>query len=211
MTASFRRSNEWLDTAQCFGHLSEALRARCDSSHGTLQATLPEEMKKVLETERLVLREMDPGSDATLMLELLNEPAFIRYVADRGVRTTQDASRYITEKILPSYEKFRFGFYVMELKETSEAIGICGLVKRDFLETVDIGFSTAARYWGRGYTFEAASALITWARRVHGLTRIAGIAHPDNEASTNLLQKLGLRFERMISLPGTGAENKLFS
>ena len=167
-------------------------------------------MKKIVETERLILREMDAAADAAFLLELLNEPAFIRYVADRGVRTTEDASAYIKEKILPSYAKFGFGFYVVELKKNSEPVGICGLVKRDFLADVDIGFSTAARHWGRGFAYEAASALMAHARRVHGLSRIAGIAHPENIASTSLLQKLGLRFERMISVPGCGPENKLF-
>ena len=168
-------------------------------------------MKQILETERLVLREIDPVVDAAFMLELLNEPAFIRYVADRGVRTTEAASGYITEKILPSYAKFGFGFYLMELKGSSESVGICGLVKRDSLEDVDIGFSTAARYWGRGYAYEAASALMEHGRKVHGLPRIVGITAPGNEASMNLLQKLGLRFERMVQVPGFAGESRLFT
>ncbi len=164
----------------------------------------------ILETERLSLRTIDPDGDATLMLELLNEPAFIRYVADRGVRTIEAASDYIREKILPSYETFGFGFYLVERKDTREAIGICGLIKRDALEDVDIGFSTASRYWGKGYAFEAASALMAHGRKVHCLPRIVGVTAPDNFASINLLQKLGLRFERMIRLPGYGPESKLF-
>lgn len=164
----------------------------------------------ILETERLSLRTIDPDGDATLMLELLNEPAFIRYVADRGVRTIEAASDYIREKILPSYETFGFGFYLVERKDTREAIGICGLIKRDALEDVDIGFSTASRYWGKGYAFEAASALMAHGRKVHRLPRIVGVTAPDNFASINLLQKLGLRFERMIRLPGYGPESKLF-
>ncbi len=167
-------------------------------------------MKKVLETERLVLREMDAAHDAAFMLELLNEPAFLRYVADRGVRTTGAAAAYITEKILPSYEKLGFGFYVVELKESGEPVGICGLVKRDTLDDVDIGFSTAARYERRGYAREAASALLEHGRTVHGLARIVGITAPDNHASARLLEKLGLRFERMVQVPGFGSESRLF-
>lgn len=166
---------------------------------------------KILETKRLILRELDSIGDAAFMLEVLNEPAFIRYVADRGVRTREAASAYIVEKILPSYAQNGFGFYVMELKASSVPVGICGLVKRETLDDVDIGFSTAAQYWGNGYAYEAASALMAHGRKVHGLTRIVGITAPDNEPSGNLLQKLGLRFERMIQLPGYGAESKLFT
>ena len=168
-------------------------------------------MEKILETERLVLRTIDVHADAAFILELLNEPAFIRYVADRGVRTTEAASAYIAEKILPSYDRFGFGFYIVQRKDLAERVGICGLVKRDTLDDVDIGFSTAARYWGNGYAYEAASALMTHGRKVHRLPRIVGITAPDNRPSINLLEKLGLRFERLIHLPGYGLESKLFS
>lgn len=165
----------------------------------------------ILETERLSLRELDAERDAAFMVEVLNEPAFIRYVADRGVRTVEDATRYITENMLPSYAKFGFGFYVVESKASGLPIGICGLIKRDTMEDVDIGFSTLRPYWGQGYAYEAASALLEHGHRVHRLPRIVGITAPDNEPSMNLLQKLGLRFERMIQLPGYSTGSKLFT
>lgn len=165
---------------------------------------------KILETERLLLRELDPVTDAEFLVEVLNEPAFIKYVADRGVRTAADATAYMREKMLPSYAKHGFGFYAVELKDSQTRVGICGLVKRDALDDVDIGFSTLRQYWGRGYAYEAASALMEHGRRVHGLTRIVGIASPDNEPSKRLLQKLGLRFERMVQLPGY-TETSLFT
>lgn len=168
------------------------------------------EPKQVLETERLILREFD-ADDAELMLEILNEPAFIRFVADRNVRTTREAAEYLKEKILPSYGRFGFGFYVVELKANGTPVGMCGLVKRETLEHVDIGFSILERFWGRGYASEAAVALMH-----HGLTnlrlpRIVGITAPDNDRSAAVLQKLGLRFEKMIHLPGYGDETRLFS
>src|SRR4051812_20435842 len=137
----------------------------------------------ILETERLALRELDAEGDAEFMVEVLNEPAFIKYVADRGVRTPADATSYIQEKMLPSYAKYGFGFYVVELKDSRVPIGICGLIKREALDDVDIGFSTLREYWGRGYAYEAASALMERGRRLHGLPRIAGIADPDNKPS----------------------------
>lgn len=165
----------------------------------------------ILETERLRLRELDPHRDAQFMVEVLNEPAFIKYVADRGVRTPADATAYMTEKILPSYAKNGFGFYLVELKDSHLPIGICGLVKRDALDDVDIGFSTLRQYWGHGYAYEAASALMEHGRQVHRLPRIVGITAPDNRASMNLLQKLGLRYERTIQLPGYARESSLFT
>ena len=168
-------------------------------------------MTKILETERLVLREIDATADAAFVLELLNEPAFIRYVADRGVRTLSDASKYITEKILPSYAQNAFGFYIVELRETAVPVGICGLVKRETLEDVDIGYSTAAEHWGKGYAYEAASALMAYGKNVLGLPRIVGITAPDNQPSINLLEKLGLRFDRMIQVPGFASGSKLFT
>src|SRR4051812_23578796 len=103
---------------------------------------------KVLETDRLILRHLSEA-DAPFMLELMNEPDFHRFVGDRGLRTTADAGAYLAEKILPSYERFGFGFYLVELKSGGTAIGICGLIKRDTLEWVDVGFSFLEGHRGK--------------------------------------------------------------
>ena len=163
----------------------------------------------VLETARLVLRRVEK-SDAALFVELLNDPAFIRYVADRGVRTTDDAVAYIEEKILPSFTKFGFGFYVAEQKETGESIGICGLIKRDTLDDVDVGFSILRKFWGHGYATEAAAGVIEYGRTAFGLPRIVAIASPENTNSINVLKKLGLRFEKTIQLPGYNLDGQLY-
>ena len=165
---------------------------------------------KVLETERLILRRVTTD-DAETILELLNEPAFIRFVADRKVRTTAQAVEFITAKMLPSYAEFGFGFYLVELKESRVAVGICGLIKRDTLDDVDVGFSILERFWRNGYAYEAACAVIDYGRCKLGIPRIIGVTAPDNESSAKLLEKLGLRFEKMIHLPGYGAESKLFA
>lgn len=164
----------------------------------------------VLETERLTLRRME-RSDALLMLELLNDPAFIRFVADRGVRTEAQAAAYIEEKILPSYAKFGFGFYVVEQKETGEAIGICGLVKRDALDDVDVGFSFRRKFWGQGYATEAAAAVVEFGRTTFGLPRVIAIASAENVSSISVLKKLGLRFEKTIRLPGYESDGQIYA
>ncbi len=164
---------------------------------------------KVIETDRLTLRRLTT-KDAGFMLELMNEPGFIKHVADRGLRTTAEAADYLQEKIFPSYEKFGFGFYRVELKESGTPVGICGLVKRETLDAVDVGFSILQRFCGKGYAFEAAAAVIDYGRTVLGLQEIVGVTAPDNRISIRLLEKLGMHFQRKIHLPGYGPESLLF-
>lgn len=164
----------------------------------------------VLETERLTLRRLS-ADDAEFMLRLLNEPSYLRYIGDRGVRTVEDARRHILEGPVASYERHGFGLYLVELKEGRVPIGISGLVKRPALADVDVGFAFLPAYWSKGYAVESAAAVVTYAREVLGLRRLVAITSPDNEASAKLLGKLGLRFERMLSWPGDGSEVRLFA
>lgn len=164
---------------------------------------------KILETERLTLHQMSEA-DAPFLLELMNEPEFVRFVADRGLRTVEDAAGYMAERILPSYERCGFGFYRVDLKEAGIPIGICGLVKRDTLEWVDIGFAVLGRFCGRGYPWEAAAAVMEYGRTVLKLPRIVAVTMPGNRNSIRLLEKLGLQFQEKIILPGYGPESLLF-
>ena len=163
----------------------------------------------VLESARLTFREAT-ADDADFVLELLNEPNYIRFVADRGLRTRDDAARYIEEKFRPSYAEHGFGFYVVELKSSGEAIGICGLAKRETMEDVDVGYSFLERFWGNGYAVEAARAVMDYARRVLGLQRVVGVTAPENASSIRVLEKIGLRFEKMIYLQGVDGERALY-
>jgi ribosomal-protein-alanine N-acetyltransferase len=163
----------------------------------------------VIETERLVLRRL-AIDDAEFIVELLNQPSFLRYIGDKEVRNNADAVRYIQAGPLASYERFGFGLYLVELKETGVPIGICGLLKRDSLPDVDVGFAFLPSYWSQGYAFEAAAAVMTYGRDVLGLRRIVAITSPDNEGSIRLLEKLGLRFERLIKLSADQSEVRLF-
>ena len=164
----------------------------------------------VLETNRLALRRISVD-DAEFMLELLNDPSFVRYIGDRGVRTTDDARKYIQTGPMESYERFGFGLYLVELKDTREPIGICGLLKRESLEDVDVGFALLPRFWSKGYAVEAVSAVLAYGRDTLGLQRIVAITSPDNVASINLLSKFGFRFERMTRLSEGSPEIKLFA
>jgi RimJ/RimL family protein N-acetyltransferase len=164
----------------------------------------------VCETERLRLRRLS-SDDAAFILELLNDPDFIRNIGDRGVRTVHDACEYIRSGPMASYERFGFGLYLVELKESGAPIGICGLLQRDCLPDPDIGFAFLPQFRAMGYAFEAASAVMSFGRRSLGLTRIVALTAPDNHDSIKLLGKLGLRFERMVRLTEHGSDSKLFA
>jgi RimJ/RimL family protein N-acetyltransferase len=164
----------------------------------------------VLETERLILRRLEIG-DAEFILGLLNDPSFLRFIGDKGVRTLDDARRYISDGPIASYERFGFGLYLTERKDDGAPIGICGLLKRESLADVDVGFAFLPRFWSKGYAFEAASAVMAHGRNVLGLGRIVAITSPDNEASIRLLEKLGMRFESMVRLSEDSSEIRLFA
>ena len=166
-------------------------------------------MLKILETERLILREMNLDDDE-FIFELVNGPAFIRNIGDKGVRTLEDARDYILTGPVASYAKLGFGLYAVELAETSAPIGICGLLKRDALEDVDIGFAFLEQFWGMGFAYEAAAAVMEYGRNVLGITRIVAITSPDNEGSIRVLGKLGLRFDKMIRMPGSDEDTRFF-
>lgn len=164
---------------------------------------------KVLETGRLLLRQLS-SVDADFILELLNEPSFIRNIGDRGVRTIDGANSYILNGPVASYAKNGFGLYLVKLKATDESIGMCGLIKRDTLEDVDIGYAFLPRFWSKGYAVEAAQATKEYAKHVIGLNRIVAITDPENEGSIRVLEKIGLRFEKMVRLSEDDIELKLF-
>jgi RimJ/RimL family protein N-acetyltransferase len=164
----------------------------------------------VRETERLVLRRLS-ADDAPFIVELLNQPSFLRYIGDKEVRSTEDAIRYIETGPVASYERFGFGLYLVELKDSGTSIGMCGLIKRDSLPDVDVGFAFLPDYWSQGLAFEAASAVMNYGREVLGLRRIVAITSLDNAPSIRLLEKIGLRFERLIKLADDQAEVRLFA
>jgi RimJ/RimL family protein N-acetyltransferase len=164
---------------------------------------------KIIETQRLALRYMSP-LDAEFMLHLLNDPAWIHFIGDRGVRTIADARSYILDGPVEMYARLGFGLYVVELKDDGRPIGICGLIKREFLDDVDIGYGFLPEHWSKGYAYESACAVMEYATQVLGLKRIVAITSTDNHRSARLLEKLGLRYEQMVKYPDTNQEVRLF-
>jgi RimJ/RimL family protein N-acetyltransferase len=163
----------------------------------------------VIRSERLRLRELELQDDE-FILDLLNEAPFVRFIGDKGVRNLPDAREYILKGPMDSYRRFGFGLYLAMLADSALPIGICGLVKRDSLPDVDVGFAFLTRYWSRGYAAESAAAVLAYATQQLQLPRIVAITAPDNLASIAVLEKIGLRFERMVRLTENGAELKMF-
>lgn len=156
-------------------------------------------MAYIIETERLQLRQFTLA-DAPYMLRQLNEPSFIENIADRGVRTLQQAEVYLQNGALASYENSGFGFWAVIEKTSSQIIGMCGLIKRDNLEHVDLGYSFLPEYFGQGYAFEATQACLQIAKEKFQLQKLLAIVNTENVASRKLLEKLGFHYMHMKAM-----------
>ena len=167
-------------------------------------------MKYILETERLRLREFTL-EDSDFIIELLNSPGWLEFIGDRNVRTADQARSYLENGPMKSYRENGFGLSMVEMKDYKKPIGMCGILKRDSLEYPDIGFAFLPTFQGEGYAYEIASQTLSYARQHLKIPKIAAITVPKNEKSIRLLQKIGLHFERTITLPGGSEELLLYT
>jgi RimJ/RimL family protein N-acetyltransferase len=156
-------------------------------------ATPPE-----LETPRLTLRRLQ-FDDAPFLVQLLNEPSFIENIGDRGVRSIDDAHRYLREGPMAMYDKFGFGLWHTARKD-GVAAGLCGLLKRDNLPDVDVGYAFLPQFWGQGFALEAAAATLRHGAQKFGLERVIAVVSEGNTGSIRVLEKLGMSFERMVAM-----------
>ncbi|MYN09037.1 GNAT family N-acetyltransferase [Pseudoduganella aquatica] len=163
----------------------------------------------ILETERLQLRTVSPD-DAPFYLELVNEPSWIRFIGDRGIRTLDAARAAILDGPVAMYERLGYSLYLVQRRSDGAALGMCGLIKRDVLPDTDIGYAISPRYWGQGYAYEAAAAVVAHARGPLGLARLMAITSPDNAASIQLLGKLGMQFVERTQLQGWDAASNVY-
>jgi RimJ/RimL family protein N-acetyltransferase len=165
---------------------------------------------KILNTERLTLSKITL-KDAGFLLELMNDKDWIQNIGDRGVYSLEDAENYIKERFFKSYEVYGFGFYVIRLQSSGKAIGTAGLIDREGIEGVEIGYGLLPAYRGKGYAYEAAEAVYDYAKNVLNIAKIVAIVAPNNTKSIFLLERLGLHYEKMVTLPGEEKEIKYFS
>ena len=165
---------------------------------------------KPLGTARLILRELN-ADDAAFILQLLNEPAWLRFIGDRGIRSLDAARDYILQGPMAMYRRHGFGLWLVERREGNVPVGICGLIKRDSLEDVDLGFAFLSSYWRQGYAFESAVGTISYGKNDLQLPKIVAVVSPDNEGSVRLLEKLGFSFERVVRLSDGAPETRLYA
>jgi RimJ/RimL family protein N-acetyltransferase len=164
---------------------------------------------EIVATPRLRLRTVD-RADADFYLALVNDPGFLEHIGDRGIRTREDAVQALLEGPIAMQVARGHSLYVVELKGSGTPVGMCGLIKRDTLDGVDIGYAYLAPYRGRGYAYEAGMAVLGFAPAL-GLDRVLAITAPGNVASNGLLRKMGMRFERVVHLVPDDAGSNLYS
>ena len=166
--------------------------------------------KIILNTKRLILRDAEI-SDSQFFYELLNSAKWLKYIGDRGIKSLDDSNKYINDKLINSYTTNGFGLYVYELKESNSPIGICGFIKRDYLDSVDIGFALLPEYERKGYTFEISYSVMKYGRETLGFDKVVAITTKDNIASQDLLKKLGFNFKSNINEPESNEQLLLYS
>ena len=160
----------------------------------------PHPVTAIQETKRLQLRQATL-SDAGFFVQLLNDAAWLRNIGDRGIRSQSDAENYIRNSIWVPHEKYGYGMYVMQHKATQAPIGLCGLVKREYLSDPDLGFALLPQFSGQGYAFEAAVGVMSYARDALGIQRLYAIVNRSNDRSIRLLQRLGFDYEGPCTTP----------
>lgn len=156
----------------------------------------------ILETGRLIVRELDCATDAEFIFTLLNTPKFLQFIGDRGVRTVEQASDFIENRYRQSYRDHGFGLYVVEQKDVKMPIGLCGFIRRDTLTSPDLGFAFLPEFEGKGYGYESAKAVLGHGCDELGFRHVAAITSLDNQVSGRLLEKLGFVFVRVTPMPG---------
>jgi ribosomal-protein-alanine N-acetyltransferase len=159
----------------------------------------------ILATARLTLRPLTPA-DAPFILELVNQPSWLRNIGERNVRSLEDAAGYIEKGPMASYARHGFGLWCAERTADQVPIGMCGLLKRDHLDIPDIGFAYLERYQGQGYGKEAAAATLAYAHGSLDLPRIAAVIDPANIPSIRIVEGLGMSYRGPILMPGDSRE-----
>lgn len=164
----------------------------------------------ILETERLYLRKCIPEKDALFFIELVNSPGWLKYIGDRNIHTEEAALKYLNDRVLKGYADHGHGGYTIIEKSSGKPVGNSGLYKRPVLDHADVGYALLPEFYGKGYAYEAASAVMNYAKQL-GMTRVHAITVAYNERSIHLLTKLGLKFEKLFRMEGDPEELSLYT
>lgn len=167
-------------------------------------------MKIIFETDRLFLREF-AEDDTDFIIDLLNSPGWLKFIGDRNVKTSEQAKEYLKNGPIKSYKENGYGLSMAILKEGNKPIGMCGIIKRDYLENPDIGFAFLPEYEGKGYALEVATATVKYAEEKLQISKIFAFTLPSNTKSIKLIEKIGFKFVKNITIPNDSEELMLFS
>jgi RimJ/RimL family protein N-acetyltransferase len=162
----------------------------------------------ILDTARLRLRTL-ALDDAAFYLKVMNTPLFYQWIGDRNIRTEAQAREALAVGPLTMQSMRGFSIYLVERLSDGAAIGMCGLIKRETLEDIDLGYAYLPEFAGHGYATEAATGVLAHARAL-GLKRVVAITTPGNDASDAVLRRVGMRFEKRVRLTAEAAEAQLF-
>ena len=168
------------------------------------------ELKKILETDRLILREF-VLDDAEFIVRLVNSPGWLEFIGDRNIHSLPQAQEYLLNGPIKNYSLHGFGLYMVALKAGGVPIGMCGLLKRDYLHAADLGFAFLPQYEKQGYATEAAAGAMAFSRKSLGLTNLLAIVMPGNVRSIQLLERIGMHFDKMVHQPGDEEALMLFT
>lgn len=156
-------------------------------------------IKMKLITNRLEIRELTL-EDADFIFELLNQISWKKYIGNKNIKTIDDAKQYILDNPLKMYQTHGFGLWCVTKIYSKQALGVAGIIKRDTLPMVDIGFAFLDRYSGHGYALEACKSIIDYAKSRFHYDHILAIVKPENKRSIGLLNKLDFHFKEQIHL-----------
>jgi [ribosomal protein S5]-alanine N-acetyltransferase len=163
----------------------------------------------IIQTERLKLVELSL-LDADFILELTNQPDWLKNIGDKKIHNIDDAEKYICSGPMASYKAHGFGLYLLKHKVTDRSIGLCGLLKRDELPHPDIGYAISQEYYHQGYATEAAQAVLQYSLHTLSLHNILAVTKQDNKASCRVLEKIGFSCNGLIELKGYAEASQLY-
>lgn len=153
-----------------------------------------------LETERLRLVRFERAHAADLF-RLMNDPDWLRFIGDRGIRNIDDAIVQIEARYDAHFREHGFGFCAVTDKQHGHMIGLCGLIKRDTLPEVDLGYALLPEFRGQGYVQEIALACLQYARQQLGRREVLAIVNDDNQRSIAVLTRLGFVYRGPYRVP----------
>jgi RimJ/RimL family protein N-acetyltransferase len=163
-----------------------------------------------LVTARLRLRPFTLD-DAPFIVALLNSEDWLRFIGDRSVRTIDDARAYLRAGPMAMQAQHGFSLCLVERGSDGAPLGMCGLIRREALPDVDIGYALMPEFHGQGYAREAAAATLAHGFGAIDLKRIVAIMDPANRASARVCEAIGMRFEGLRRVPGWNEDSAVYA